>query len=116
KAIVALEANGEHEAISRSFGSELMAPLEAQREAESPNYIIKIYILDFLLQCLQTTPKEPTIAHLLLGFTCGVDSLSVDNTGSFVTRTSLFHSLVRLLFEVPSADAQGMRHWLIALK
>jgi len=93
-----------------------MAPLEAQREAESPNYIIKIYILDFLLQCLQTTPKEPTIAHLLLGFTCGVDSLSVDNTGSFVTRTSLFHSLVRLLFEVPSADAQGMRHWLIALK
>ncbi len=116
KAIVALEANGEHEAISRSFGSELMAPLEAQREAESPNYIIKIYILDFLLQCLQTTPKEPTIAHLLLGFTCGVDSLSVDNTGSFVTRTSLFHSLVRLLFEVPSADDQGMRHWLIALK
>ncbi|POR38701.1 Nucleoporin [Tolypocladium paradoxum] len=116
KAIVALEANGEHESISRSFGSELMAPLEAQREANSPNYMTKIYILDFLLQCLETTPKEPTIAHLLLGFQCGVDSLSIDNNGSFAARTSLFHSLVRLLFEVPSGDAQGMRHWLIALK
>lgn len=116
KAIVALEANGEHEAISRSFGSELMAPLEAQREANSPNYITKIYILDFLLKCLETTPKEPTIAHLLLGFQCGVDSLSIDNSGSFAARSSLFHSLVRLLFEVPSSDAQGMRHWLIALK
>lgn len=116
KAIVALEANGEHEAISRSLISELMSPLEAQREAESPNYITKIYILEFLLQCLRTAPREPTIAHLLLGFNCGVDSLSIDNQGSFVTRTSLFHSLVRLLLEVPSADAQGMRHWLIALK
>ncbi|ODA82559.1 hypothetical protein RJ55_01066 [Drechmeria coniospora] len=116
KAIVALEANGEHEAISRSFMSELMAPLEAQREANSPNYITKIYILEFLLQCLQMTPQEPTIAHLLLGFKCGADSLSVDSDGSFMAQTSLFHCLVRLLLEVPSSDAQGMRHWLLALK
>ncbi|KAM4068158.1 eukaryotic nucleoporin family protein [Hirsutella rhossiliensis] len=116
KAIVALEANGEHEAISRSFGSELMAPLESRREANSPNYITKIYILDFLLQCLQLSPKEPTIAHLLLGFKCGVDSLSVENNGAFVARTSLFHSLVRLLLEIPSGDSSGMRQWLIALK
>lgn len=116
KAIVALEANGEHEAIARSFGSELLAPLESRREANSPNYQTKIYILDFLLQCLQLNPKEPAIAHLLLGFKCGVDSLSVENNGAFVARTSLFHSLVRLLLEIPSADSSGMRLWLIALK
>ncbi|KJZ72867.1 hypothetical protein HIM_07811 [Hirsutella minnesotensis 3608] len=116
KAIVALEANGEHEAISRSFVSELTAPLEARREANSPNYTTKIYILDFLLQSLQMTPKEPTIAHLLLGFTCGIDTLSVDSKGSFVSRTSLFHSLVSLLLEVPSGDASGMRRWLMGLK
>lgn len=116
KAIVALEANGEHEAISRSLVAELMAPLEARRQSDSPNYTTKVYILDFLLQCLQLSPKEPTIAHLLLGFECGVDSLSVDSHGAFLGRTSLFHSLVRLLLEIPSGDSSGMRQWLVALK
>ncbi|KAI5459913.1 nucleoporin Nup186/Nup192/Nup205 [Mariannaea sp. PMI_226] len=116
KAIVALEANGEHEAISRSFISELITPLELGREAGSPAYITKIYILDFLHQCLHETPRKPTIAHLLLGFKCGVDSLSTDPKGAFASRTSLFHTLLRLLLEAPSSDAQGMRQWLIAIK
>ncbi|KAH7243377.1 nucleoporin Nup186/Nup192/Nup205 [Fusarium redolens] len=116
KAIVALEANGEHEAISRSFVSELITPLETGREADSPAYVTKIYILDFLYQCLQETPRKPTIAHLLLGFKCGIDSLSVDAKGAFASRTSLFHTLLRLLLEAPSGDAQGMRQWLIAIK
>ena len=116
KAIVAMEANGEHESISRSFVSELISPLEAGRESESANYMAKIHILDFLLQCLQTAPKEPTIAHLLLGFKCGTDSLSIDNDGAFSNQSSLFHTLLRLLLEIPSADAGGMRMWLVTLK
>ncbi|KAG6004520.1 hypothetical protein E4U21_001018 [Claviceps maximensis] len=116
KAIVAMEANGEHESISRSFISDLMAPLEAGREAESPNYITKIYILDFLLHCLGTTPREPTIAHLLLGFKCDVASITIESNGSFSNQTSLFHTLLRLLMEIPSGDSEGMRRWLIAIK
>jgi nuclear pore complex protein Nup205 len=116
KAIVAMEANGEHEAISRAFIAEIMAPLEAGSGAESPLYITKLYILDFLYQCLRTTPKEPTIAHLLLGFKCGLDSVSVEVNGAFASRTSLFHSILGLLLESPSSDALGMRQWLIAIK
>lgn len=116
KAVVAMEANGEHEAISRSFMYELMAPLEPNREAESASYITKRYILDFLYECLQATPRQPTIAHLLLGFKCGVDSLSVDPSGAFASRTSLFHGILRLLLELPSDDVQGMRQWLVSLK
>jgi nuclear pore complex protein Nup205 len=116
KAIVALEANGEHEVISRAFVSELLAPLEPGREADSASYVTKQYILEFLFQCLQVSPKRPTIAHLLLGFKCGVDSLSVESNGPFADRTSLFHSLLRVLLELPSVDAQGMRQWLIAIK
>ncbi|KAK5989151.1 Nuclear pore protein [Cladobotryum mycophilum] len=116
KAIVAMEANGEHEAISRAFISEIMAPVEAGSEADSPSYMSKIYILDFLYQCLRMTPKEPTIAHLLLGFKCGTDSLSIDANGTFASRTSLFHSMLGLLLESPSSDPQGMRQWLIAIK
>lgn len=116
RAVVAMEANGEHESISRAFISELQAPLEAGREADSASYITKRYVLDFLYQCLQETPKRPTIAHLLLGFKCGVDSLSIEGDGPFANRTSLFHSLLRLLLELPSADGQGMRGWLISIK
>ena len=116
KAIVAMEANGEHESISRSFISEITRPLDPVLETESPSYMTKIYILDFLYQCLRETPGQPTIAHLLLGFKCGVDSLSIEGNSLFASRTSLFHSLIRLLLETPSGDAGGIRKWLIALK
>ncbi|WYZ40122.1 hypothetical protein EsH8_IV_000463 [Colletotrichum jinshuiense] len=116
KAIVALEANGEHEAISRSLAAELMTSLDLGREAESPNYLTKSYILDFLSSCLAASPNKPTIAHLLMGFQCGVDTLSIDPDGSFASRNSLFHSMLRLLLETPFGDAQGMRQWLISLK
>lgn len=116
KAVVAMEANGEYESIARSFKSELMAPLEHGREAESASYVTKRYILDFLFECLKNSPKRPSIAHLLLGFKCGVDSVSIDASGPFASRTSLFHGLVRLLLELPSSDPQGMRQWLISLK
>uniref|UniRef100_A0A8H7N398 Uncharacterized protein n=1 Tax=Bionectria ochroleuca TaxID=29856 RepID=A0A8H7N398_BIOOC len=116
KAIVAMEANGEHESISRAFISELVSPLDAGREAESSSYMTKIYILNFLIECLQQSNRKPTIAHLILGFKCGVDSLSVEANSLFDTRTSLFHSLLKLLMETPSGDAQGIRRWLVALK
>ncbi|ROT35962.1 hypothetical protein SODALDRAFT_300242 [Sodiomyces alkalinus F11] len=116
RAIIAMEANGDDEAIARSLTSELTAPFDFGREADSPNYMIKVYILDFLFSCLAAMPNRPTIAHLLLGFQCGVENLNVDPNGAFANRTSLFHSLLRLLLETPAGDAQGMRQWLITLK
>ncbi|KAI8190316.1 Nucleoporin NUP192 [Colletotrichum sp. SAR 10_86] len=116
KAIVAMEANGEHEAISRSLAAELTAPLDLGREAESPTCLTKSYILDFLFSCLAASPNKPTIAHLLLGFQCGVDTLAIDSDGSFASRNSLFHSMLRLLLETPFGDPQGMRQWLISMK
>ncbi|KAL2205083.1 hypothetical protein CC79DRAFT_1293335 [Sarocladium strictum] len=116
KAIVAMEANGEYESIARAFISDLALPLDIGREANSPGYITKLYILDFLNSCLQETPNKPTIAHLLLGFKCGIDALSIEANSPFESQTSLFHTLLRLLLEMPSNDQSGMRHWLIGLK
>lgn len=117
KAIVALEANGENEAISGSFAAELVTPLDVVRRDESPNYMIKIFILDFLYACLRANPDQPTIAHLLLGFTCGLNTLSIEPNSSFDSQSSLFHNLVRVVLEAPFADADfGMRQWLVTLK
>ncbi|CAK7214180.1 hypothetical protein SBRCBS47491_002061 [Sporothrix bragantina] len=117
KAIVALEKDDEADVISGVFVSEMITPLDLGLEADSPNYNIKTFILDFLFSCLQASPDRPTIAHLLLGFKCGVDRLSVESGGSFDNRTSLFHNLIRVLLEAPFGDDNlGMRHWLILLK
>ena len=116
KAIVAMEANREHEFISRSFMSELSSQMEFGREGSSPSYHTKIYILDFLSSCLQETPRKPTIGHLLLGFKCGVDSISIEPGSSFASQTSLFHSLLRLLFDHAPEDALGVRQWSIAIR
>ncbi|CAK7265473.1 hypothetical protein SEPCBS57363_001601 [Sporothrix epigloea] len=117
KAIVALEKDNEAAVVSGVFVSEMIAPLDLGLEADSPNYCIKTYILDFLYACLQALPDRPTIAHLLLGFKCGVGNLSVESGGSFDNRTSLFHNLIRVLLEAPFGDdSLGMRHWLILLK
>jgi nuclear pore complex protein Nup205 len=116
KAIVAMEANGEHESIARALVSEITEPLDLGQEAGSSSYMTKIHILDFLHACLQATSKRPTIAHLLLGFKCGADSLDIDPNGAFASQTSLFHNVLRLILETPAGDTQGMRQWLIGLK
>ncbi len=117
KAIVALESGNAAEAIAGSFMSEIAAPLDPLQEAESPNYLIKAYILNFLGACLQASPDQPSMAHLLLGFRCGINALSIETGSSFDDRSSLFHRLLKLLIETPFEDeAGGMRYWLIALK
>lgn len=116
KAIVALEANGDHEAISRSLMSDLEAPLDPGREMDSPVYLIKIYILDFLYSCLRESSRKPSIAHLLLGFQCEVDSVSVEPSSPFYKGTSVFHSLINLWVTTHPQDGQGVRQWLVALE
>ncbi|CAI4219128.1 unnamed protein product [Parascedosporium putredinis] len=116
KAIVALEADGDNESISRSFMADLDAPLEPGREMDSPSYMIKIYILDFLYACLRESPKRPSIAHLLLGFQCEVDRLTIEPNSPFYNGASVFHSLITLWNGITTLDEQGVRQWLMALK
>lgn len=117
KAIVAIEKHGDADAISGSFIAELIAPIDLARGADSPNYMIKVYILDFLFACLSATPDRPTIAHLLLGFQCGIDTVSVETDGDFDSRMSLFHNMLRVLLETPFGDDEmGMWRWTVDLK
>ena len=113
---MSLEANGDHEAISRSLMSDLEAPLDPGREMDSPVYLIKIYILDFLYSCLRESSRKPSIAHLLLGFQCEVDSVSVEPSSPFYKGTSVFHSLINLWVTTHPQDGQGVRQWLVALE
>lgn len=118
KAIVALEAEGNAEAIAVSLSSELTATLDFGLKTESENYLSKIYILNFLYETLQANPDQPTIAHQLLGFHCGINNLTVEPQSPFDTQSSLFHNLLTILLEVPFGENEqdGVSGWLVTLK
>ncbi|GAW24327.1 hypothetical protein ANO14919_139110 [Xylariales sp. No.14919] len=117
KAIVALEEHGDAQAIAGAFNSELTSTLDFRREADAPDYQIKVYILDFLYSCLKANPEQPTIAHLLLGFRCSANTLEIEPGSAFDQRSSLFHSLLPIIVEVPANNENGyMLQWLVGLK
>ncbi|KAK1831758.1 nucleoporin Nup186/Nup192/Nup205 [Podospora conica] len=118
KAIVQLEKNGENETIAGTLAGEMMGSLDPVLEAEAPNYSIKIFILDFLYECLKATPGKPTIAHLLLGFHCELNALTVEPRGAFHSQKSLFHNILNILItlDVYQEDRGGVRGYLIGLR
>lgn len=116
KAIVALEEHGDVQAIAAAFISEFTSTLDFRREADSPDYQIKICILDFLYSCLKANPDRPTIAHLLLGFHCSANTLDVEPGSSFDQRSALFHSLLPIVVEVSTMEEGVMKQWLVGLK
>ncbi|KAK4165342.1 nucleoporin Nup186/Nup192/Nup205 [Cladorrhinum sp. PSN259] len=117
KAIVQLERNGDGEIIAASLAADISSPIDPAQEAESENYIIKNFILDFLYESLRATPDQPTIAHLLLGFHCELTGLSVEQGGAFYLQKSLFHSLLTVVIELSVyQEERGVRGYLVTLK
>ncbi|KAK4143669.1 nucleoporin Nup186/Nup192/Nup205 [Dichotomopilus funicola] len=117
KAIVQLERGGEGQSIAASLAANASAPLDPALGPDSENYVVKLFIVDFIYECLKATPDQPTIAHLLLGFQCELNRLSVDPKGAFEGQSSLFHSLLNIIISISVHDEEhGMRGYLITLK
>ena len=116
KAIIALEANNDYKHISGQLIGDLSAPLSDGVELESPPYLIKLYILDFLHTCLRESPRKPSIAHLLLGFQCHADRVDVEPNGPFFNGSSMFHTLLKLWGETELGDETSVRVGLVELK
>lgn len=114
KALAALDDDAE--TISRILLREMEADIDINQGSESSAYIIKVHILDFLVACLRATPGKPTIAHLLLGFQCGLKALSADADGPFSRGVSLFHTILALVLQSPIEDDTGPSLWLVSLK
>ncbi|KUJ09923.1 uncharacterized protein LY89DRAFT_689819 [Mollisia scopiformis] len=113
KVLAALDDDAE--TISKILLREMESDIDANQGPESPAFIIKIHILDFLIACLQSNPGQPTIAHLLLGFQCGTRGLSIDGAGAFSRGVSLFHTILDLALNSPVADDAGVSKWSVAL-
>jgi nuclear pore complex protein Nup205 len=103
------------ETISKILLREMESEVDINQGPESSTYIIKLQILDFLNACLRTNPGRPTIAHLLLGFRCDNNGISVDIDGPFGRGVSLFHAILNTILNAPIVEDMSISSWLVAL-
>ncbi|RMX87595.1 hypothetical protein D0869_02237 [Hortaea werneckii] len=73
-------------------------------------------ILDLLNSSLNTSPTKPTIAHILLGFTCRERDVEVAADSSFAESQSLFHSIAECAATIPVVMETSHISWLLAVK
>jgi nuclear pore complex protein Nup205 len=113
-----LEMNGESDRIAKSLVSEMQfTGAELDQGPNSPAFAIKTSILEFLNSCLSALPNRPTVAHLLLGFSVNGDTIDVTPSSPFAEDMSLFHSILKILFEYPNGeDNNSFLAWLMHLK
>ena len=113
KVLAALDDDAE--TISKILLREMESDFDPNQGPDSPAFVIRIHILDFLIACLKNSPGQPTIAHLLLGFQCGSQDLSIDGSGGFSRGVSLFHTILDLVLNSPVADEVGVSAWPVLL-
>ncbi|KAI7644989.1 hypothetical protein KC318_g20318, partial [Hortaea werneckii] len=73
-------------------------------------------ILDLLISSLDTSPTKPTIAHILLGFTCRERNVEVAADSSFAESQSLFHSIAECAATISVVIETSHISWLLAVK
>ncbi|KAL9081205.1 MAG: hypothetical protein Q9159_007383 [Coniocarpon cinnabarinum] len=103
--IVALERDNGSEGTCRALANIMQFdPGELADQMDSPGLVIKASILDFIASSLDTVTDQPSVAHLLLGFACSVNTIYADPHSLFGTEQSLFDSIVAFSSVVPDKD------------
>ncbi|KAI9695840.1 MAG: hypothetical protein M1820_008395 [Bogoriella megaspora] len=110
--ISVLEKDGDSERISRSLSTNMeYDERELEAGLDAPGHVLKSIIISFLDGCLAALPNRPTLAHLLLGFACGSNTLDIPDNGLFMTRSSLFHAITYLADAYPDGNEVTYISW-----
>jgi nuclear pore complex protein Nup205 len=117
KIVGILEKDNEADRIGRSLsGLMRFTPEELEAGPAASGYVVKLRILDFLNSCLAAVSLRPTIAHILLGFSCGNNTVRVADDSLWSNGQSLFHSILLLAVEYPDSDGESFVAWRSVLK
>ena len=115
--IAVVEQNGNLASIANSLTLAMQfSTRELSQGGDTPGWIMKSVILQFLVSCLLSSPDRPTLAHALLGFACTTTGVDVDETGSFAQGQALFHAVLHLVIEYPDGNEERMESWSLDLK
>ena len=82
----------------------------------SAGYVIRERLLALLNSCLGSITDRPTVAHLLLGFSCVGTILDVSSDGLFANQMSLLHALMVFLKSYPEMLDGSIVSWVVHLK
>lgn len=117
KIVGILEKDNEAERIGHSLAS-LMQFNEEELEAgpEATGVVLKFHILEFLRSCLTAISTRPTIAHVLLGFSCGSSAVRIADDSLWANGQSLFHSILVLAVQYPEHDGETFVSWRSEIK
>jgi nuclear pore complex protein Nup205 len=112
-----LEKDNEADRIGRSLaGLMRFTPEELEAGPDASGYIVKLRVLDFLNSCLAAVSLRPTIAHILLGFSCGSSTVRIAEDSPWSNGQSLFHAILLLGVEYPDNDGDQFVAWRSTLK
>jgi nuclear pore complex protein Nup205 len=117
KIVGILEKDNEAERIGRCLAN-LMHFNEEELEAgpEASGFIVKLRILEFLNSCLTAVSTRPTIAHILLGFSCESTTVHIAEDSLWANGQSLFHAILVLAASYPDIDGETFVSWRSDLK
>ncbi|KAF2112983.1 nucleoporin Nup186/Nup192/Nup205 [Lophiotrema nucula] len=112
KIVGILEKDHESERIGRSLAS-LMQIREEEIEAgaEATGIVVKLRVLEFLNSCLSAVSTRPTLAHVLLGFSCENTSVHIADDSLWANGQSLFHAILVLAVRFPYTDEESLTSW-----
>ncbi|KAH7067601.1 nucleoporin Nup186/Nup192/Nup205 [Paraphoma chrysanthemicola] len=117
KIVGILEKDNEAERIGRSLaGLMKFTPEELEAGPAAAGYVVKLRVLDFLNGCLAAVSTRPTIAHILLGFSCGSSTVHIAEDSLWSNGQSLFHTILLLGVEYPDNDGDQFLAWRSTLK
>ncbi|KAF2204144.1 hypothetical protein GQ43DRAFT_201218 [Delitschia confertaspora ATCC 74209] len=117
KIVGILEKDKESERIARSLVNIMqLDDKEIEIGPEAPGYVLKLQVLDFLGSCLTAASTKPTIAHILLGFSCESTSVHITDDSLWSNGQSLFHSILSLSVFYPDNNGESILSWMSTLK
>jgi nuclear pore complex protein Nup205 len=117
KIVGILERDNEAERIARSLhGLMRFSAEELEAGQEASGYIVKLRVLDFLNSCLAAVSTRPTIAHILLGFSCESTTVRIEPGSLWSNGQSLFHAILLLGVEYSDNDGERFLAWRSDLK
>ena len=117
KIVEVLNTQTETDQVSRPLVSQMRPDArELELGPLSAGYIIRESLLALLNSCLNTISESPTVAHLLLGFTCVGNTLDVAPDGLFAKQSSLLHAIIQFLQDYPDQVEGDVLPWMVHLK
>ncbi|KAJ9266306.1 hypothetical protein DTO212C5_6393 [Paecilomyces variotii] len=117
KIVEVMSTDVDVDSVARPLVSQMQPdPRELEYGPQSSGYLIRESLLGLLNSCLDMITDRPSLAHLLLGFSCVGTVLDVAPDSLFSNGMSLLHAIVEFIQTYPDEADGIITSWMVHLK